>query len=166
MRKIAFVGAAGLALAAAPAAAGNWSVQGAGNGHGERVTIGLEEGRAYSFECAPDGLVVTQIGVTDLLDPKTNTKVGDAPGSAMPPGAAVMGLFTGDGDPELLPASAAPNPAKGWDMALRFAKADRRVKALAKAEFVSLFTTGYTAAIPLDGDDRKLFAGFLKRCRG
>ncbi|HEX6741918.1 MAG TPA: hypothetical protein VF079_09030 [Sphingomicrobium sp.] len=163
---ISFVAVAAVMLAAAPAAAGNWSNVGAGNGHGERVTLLLDEsGHSYIFECAPDALIVTQTGVTELVDVRTKTKVGDAPGSAMSPGASVMALFTGDGDPEFQPATAVANPAKGWDLSLRFTKSDKRLKGLGKAEIISLFTTGTTDAVPLDAADRKLFGDFVKRCR-
>ena len=158
--------AAALGLAATPAAAGNWAALGAGDGHGERVRLLLDEtGRSYIFECAPDAVTVTQTGVTELVDVRTKTKIGDSPGSTITPAAARMGLFTGDNAPDLDPATAVANPVKGWDLTLRFAKTDKRVKALAKADVISLFTTGYTAAVPLDSADRKTFGDFVARCR-
>jgi hypothetical protein len=156
-----------VAVAAAPALAGNWTAQGADGGHGERLTLKLDDnGRSYVIECAPDAVVVVQNGAAELVDLPTKTKIGDAPGSTMLPGASVMALFTGASVPAFKPATAVPNPVKGWDLTLRFAKDDEALKGLDKAEVVMLFTTGVTDMIPLDADDHKLFAGFVARCRG
>ena len=78
------------------------------------MTLEIDPTRAYIFECAPDAVVITYTGATDLLDTRNDGKVGDLPGSAMPEGAAMMALYTGKGDPNFLPAQYAPNPAKGW----------------------------------------------------
>jgi hypothetical protein len=152
-------------LLAAPASAEGWATVRAGNGHGEQLTLALDGARSYIFECVPDGVVITETGVTDLLDIRGGgSKVGDAPGSTMLDGAAVMALYTGKGEPEFQPATYAANPGKGWDLTIRFAKGDKRLKALAKTEMLSLFTTGFTAAIPLGVPERKMFAEFLGRC--
>jgi hypothetical protein len=152
-------------MLAAPVSAEGWKTVGAGNGHGERLTLALDDARSYVFECAPDGVAITETGVTDLLDIRGGGgKVADAAGSSMPDGAAVMALYTGKGDPEFQPATYAANPTKGWDLTIRFAKGDKRLKALAKTEMLSLFTTGFTAAITLGAADRKMFAEFLGRC--
>jgi hypothetical protein len=148
-----------------PATAGSWEVVAAGDGHGEKLTFAVDPTRSYVFECGSDAVIVTQTGVTDLLDIRGNGKIGDAPGSVMPEGAAVMALYTGKGDPNFLPTQAAPNIVKGWDLTLRFAKNDKALKALAKADIISLFTTGYTAAVPMDADGHAKLAGFLARCR-
>ena len=159
--------AVAVAVAAAPAVAENWTAQGAGDGHGERLTLKLDDhGRSYVFECAPDAVVVVQSGATELVDLPTKTKIGDAPGSTMLPGASVMALFTGVSVPAFKPATAVPNPVRGWDLTLRFAKNDEALKGLDKAEVVMLFTTGVTYMIPLDSDDHKLFASYDERFRG
>lgn len=155
-----------LLLASTPSLAADWKIAGAGNGRGETMTLEIDPARSYIFECAPDAVVITYTGVTDLLDIRGNGRVGDAPGSVMPEGAAIMALYTGKGDPKPLPADYKPNPAKGWDLTLRMAKNDKALKGLEKANVLSLFTTGYTAAIDVDADTRAQFAGFFARCRG
>ena len=157
--------AASLAAAAAPAAAGEWKAAGAGNGRGETLRYDLGEGRSYLFECAPDAVAVTNVGITDLVDVRLKQKIGDTPGSAITPTAAVMALFTGKGDPEFRPAQASPNAARGWDFTLRLAKRDKQLDALARADVISLFTTGFTTVVTMDGPQRKTFADFLARCR-
>jgi len=152
-------------VAAAPASAENWTAVGASDGHGERLSLAVDPARSYIFECAPEAVVITETGVTDLLDVRTGTKVGDGPGSTMSPGASVMALFTGKGSPDFVPATAVANPAKGWDMTIRLAKSDKQLNALAKTDMLSLFTTGFTAAVSLSVADRKLFGDFLARCR-
>ncbi len=64
-----------------------------------------------------------------------------------------------------MPATAVGNPAKGWDLTIRMAKSDKRLNALAKTDMLSLFTTGYTAAVTLGAAEKKMFADFLSRCR-
>jgi hypothetical protein len=155
-----------LVFASTPSHAEGWKIVGAGNGHGETMTLEIDPERSYIFECAPDAVVITYTGVTDLLDIRGKGKVGDAPGSVMPEGAAVMALYTGKGDPQFLPAEYKPNPAKGWDLTLRMAKNDKALKGLEKANMLSLFTTGYTAANDVDANTRAQFSGFLSRCRG
>lgn len=155
-----------LLLVSTPSLAEGWKIAGAGNGRGETMTLEIDSARSYIFECAPDAVVITYTGVTDLLDFRGKGRVGDAPGSVMPEGAAMMALYTGKGDPQFLPAEYKPNPAKGWDLTLRMAKNDKALKGLEKANMLSLFTTGYTAANDVDADTRAQFAGFLGRCRG
>lgn len=130
------------------------------------MTLEIDPARAYIFECNPSDVAVTYTGVTDLLNIRGNGKVGDTPGSVMPEGASVMALFTGKGDPEFLPAEYKPNPTLGWDLTLRFAKDNKALKSLEKANMLSLFTTGYTAANDIDATTRAQFSGFLARCRG
>jgi hypothetical protein len=120
---------------------------------------------SYRFECSPTEVIVTEIGVTDILDFRTNTKVDDTPGSTMAPGAALMALATGSDDaPNLGPAEAAPNAVRGWDMTIRLPKKDKALRAFAKARMVSLFTTGYTMAVALDDVDTQTIRSFLSQC--
>ena len=158
--------ASSLLLVSTPCLAGDWKIAGAGNGHGETIVLDIDPQRSYIFECTPNAVAITYTGVTDLLDIRGKGKVGDAPGSVMPEGAAMMALYTGKGEPQFLPADYKPNPVKGWDLTLRMAKNDRTLKGLEKAEMVSLFTTGYTAANTVDAEARTQFKGFLARCRG
>lgn len=155
-----------LSLFSTPSFAGDWKTAGPSNGRGETMILALDGARSYIFECAPDAVIITYSGATDLLDIKGAGKVGDSPGSVMPEGAAMMALFTGQGEPRFLPADYKPNPAKGWDLTLRIAKNDKALKGLAKADMLSLFTTGYTAANPIDAPTRAQFTAFLARCRG
>ena len=152
-------------LSASGASAGSWQTVGATNGHGERLSLSIDATHSYVFECGTDAVSVTETGVTDLLDIRGNRKVGDTAGSVMPEGAAMMALYSGKGDPNLLPAAATPNPTKGWDLTLRLAKSDKALNGIPKAEMLSLFTTGFTAAVPLDSDDHAKFSAFLTRCR-
>lgn len=157
------VGALSLAT---PAAAQNWSFVGSDDANGETMNLDLGSGRSYIFECTADAVKITYTGVTDLMDFKTGQKVGDAPGSVMPEGAAQMALYTGKGNPDFPPAEYRPNAENGWDLTLRLKKTDRALKGLEKTEMMSLFTSGYTAAVSVDAETRASFKGFLTRCKG
>ena len=158
--------AAALLVSASTAGASAWKAVGAANGHGETLSLAMDDGHSYSFECAPDAVLISETGVTGLLDIRGGGgKVGDAPGSTMPEGAAVMALYGGKGDPKFLPASYAPNPKMGWDLTIKLAKRDKQLDVLTKSEMMSLFTTGFTAAVSLEAADQKMFADFLARCR-
>ena len=164
--RVSVLTAAAILVSASPSWAGEWKAVGAAGGHGEQLALAIDDTHSYIFECAPDAVVITETGVTDLLDIRGGgTKVGDAPGSTMPEGAALMALFTGKGDPDFMPATAVANPAKGWDLTIRMAKSDKRLNALAKTDMLSLFTTGFTAAVTLSAAEKKMFADFLSRCR-
>lgn len=158
--------ALGLLAVSAPSLAGDWKAAGAGNGRGETMTLEIDAQRSYIFECTPNAVAITYTGVTDLLDIRGEGKVGDAPGSVMPEGAAMMALYTGKGEPRFLPAEYKPNPMRGWDLTLRIPKNDKALKGLEKADMLSLFTTGYTAANVVDAETRAQFSAFLARCRG
>lgn len=158
--------ASSLLLVSNPCFANDWKIAGAGNGHGEKMVLEIDPQRSYIFECTPDVVAITYTGVTDLLDIRGKGKVGDAPGSVMPEGAAMMALYTGKGEPQFLPADYKPNPVQGWDLTLRMAKNDKALKGLETTEMLSLFTTGYTAANTVDAGTRAQFKGFLERCRG
>ncbi|MHA6719783.1 hypothetical protein ACX40Y_10075 [Sphingomonas sp. RS6] len=126
----------------------------------------IDPQRSYTFECTPDAVAITYAGATDLLNIRGEGKVGDAPGSAMPEGAAMMALYTGKDEPQFMPAEYKPSAGQGWDLTIRLAKNDKALKGLERADMLSLFTTGYTAARPLDADARAQIKGFLARCRG
>jgi len=134
-------------------------------GAGDDVLNGESGNDAYQFATGDGKDTITETGGTELIDLKAKAKVGDAPGSVMPEGAAVMALFTGKGDPEFQAASYAANPAGGWDLTIRMAKDDKRLNGLAKTDMFSLFTTGFTAAVTLSAAEKKMFADFLSRCR-
>lgn len=148
-----------------PAFADGWEVKEPAAAANLQLIYKGDHQTSYLFECYPTEVVLTQFGVTDLLDLQTNAKIGDTPGSAMTPGAAFMGLATStNGTPNFKPAEAAPNAVEGWDMTLRFDKSDKALKALAKAKMVSVFTTGYTMAVGLNDTDRQSVRSFLSRC--
>jgi hypothetical protein len=109
-------------------------------------------------------MVVTQTGVTKLLDLRTGSAIGDDAAAVMPDGAAMMALFDGKSDPEFVPAAAAKNPAGGWDLTIRLPKKDKQLKAIGRSDMLSLFTTGHTMAVPMDNASRRTWSAFLKRC--
>jgi hypothetical protein len=145
----------------ASAASGGWQL-----GSDGRITFGEAAQPLYKLDCTGPELVVTQFGVTQLLDLQRNQPVGDADGTALPDGAALMALATDKVEPNMVPASAVRSAGKGWDMTIRLPKTDPALLSLPKAKYVSLFTTGFTQAIGLTKDDRKLLATFVSRCRG
>jgi hypothetical protein len=146
-------------LASAASAAG-WQ-----SGPGPQIRLGEAKAPLYMLDCSGLELVVTQFGVTKLRDMQANALVSDTEGSTLPPGAALMALFTDKVDPNMVPASAVRNAKAGWDMTIRLRKDDRAFLSLPKAGMVSLFTTGFTTASMVDKADRKLFADFVKQCR-
>jgi hypothetical protein len=148
----------GSALAVSPPAAG-WEVAATG-----QISF-REAGEAvYKLDCSGPDLVVTQFGVTQLVDMQTNRQVADDSGSALPAGASVMALATDKSEPNMVAASAVRNAGRGWDMTIRLAKRDPAFLTLPRAGMVSLFTTGFTRAVTLDKSDRKLFAAFVTQC--
>lgn len=121
----------------------------------------------YKLDCSGSGLEVTNFGVTQLLDVQRNKPVGDAEGSALPAGAAVMALATDKTEePEMVPARSARNAAGGWDMTISLRKNDPVFRSLPRADFVSLFTTGFTRAVQLGKEERTLIGDFVRQCRG
>ena len=121
----------------------------------------------YRLDCSGPKVEVTNFGVTQLIDIQKNKPVGDGEGTALPAGASVMALATDKTDePEMVPASSARNAARGWDMTISLPKKDPALRSLSRADFISLFTTGYTRAVHLEKEDRKLVADFVKACRG
>jgi hypothetical protein len=144
-----------------PALAAGWEL-----GPSGQMTFGGRAAPLYKFDCAGPELVITQFGVTKLLDVRKNEPVADAAGSTLPEGAAFMALGTDKSEPNLVPASAVRNASKGWDMTIRLPKGDSTFASLPRAKFVTLFTTGFTQPAMLDKTDRKLLAEFVGRCRG
>ncbi|HEX8257744.1 MAG TPA: hypothetical protein VF589_08920 [Allosphingosinicella sp.] len=147
----------------APAGAAEWALQPGDGGRGARLTFGLGEPVSYRFECAAGDVIVTQTGVTKLLDVKTRSQVDDG-AQVLPPGAAMMGLFGGTGEPGFMPAAAVKNPAGGWDLTIRLPGNDKRLKAVGRSEMISLFTTGYTMAVSMDAAARAIWQRFMERC--
>lgn len=120
----------------------------------------------YRFECGPDGVTASFLGASELVDPGTGAKVGDAPGSTMLPGAARMGLMTDKAQPDFVPAVAAPHPGGGWDLTIRIAKDDPVFRSLPRATIVALASTGMVVAVLVKDADRKPLADFVRQCRG
>jgi hypothetical protein len=159
-----------LALAGASAplpqsATSGWVVHPPEGTRGEVLTLGVGEKQSYRFECTAREVIVTETGVTKLMDLKTSKQIDDGPDAVMPAGAALMALFGGKGQPEFQPADAVKNPVGGWDLTIRLPKADKMLSAVGKSEMMSLFTTGFTTAVVMNADDRAIWNGFLKRCR-
>ena len=152
-----------LSAALAPAArAEGWEI-----GAALELTYKVDGSPAYKLDCTGAELVVTQFGVTQLLDIQRNQPVGDSEGTTLPTGASFMALATDKGEqPNMVPASAVRNAATGWDMTIRLPKDDPAFLSLPRAAYVSLFTTGFTRAVTLGKEDRKLLSSFVKQCRG
>ncbi|WP_133064338.1 hypothetical protein [Sandarakinorhabdus cyanobacteriorum] len=148
----------------AGAQAGDWQVVATSDDRRALLTYAAGEAVSYSFACTPTEVIVTQTGVTKLLDLRTGAPIGDDAKAIMPEGAALMALFSGKGEPQFLPAEAAKNPVTGWDLTIRLPLADKQIKAAAKSQMLSLFTTGYTMAVPMDAAARAKWSEFLQKC--
>lgn len=155
-----------VALLAAPiqAQGSGWALHPAADGHGAVLTLNEGEAVSYRFECAADGVIITETGVTKLIDLKTGKAIGDDAGDTMSEGAAVMALFGGKGQPNFVPATAVHHPVKGWDLTIRLPRGDKQLKAIPKAELISLFTTGYTMATVMDAESRGQWKAFVQAC--
>lgn len=153
-----------LALSARAEAA-DWQLQPAEGNRSLALIYGSGDPVSYQFECAANHVVVTETGVTKLMDLKTGQPIGDGSGAVMPPGSAMMALYGGKGDPEFLPAEAVKNPAGGWDLTIRLPKGHKQLKAIGKSDMMSLFTTGYTMAVPMDSAARAKWNDFMQRCK-
>ena len=110
-------------------------------------------------------MIVTETGVTKLIDLKTGNPIGDDSAAVMPPDAAMMALFAGKGDPQFVPAEALKNLAGGWDLTIRLPKNNKQLKVIGKSDMISLFTTGYTMAVVMDADARTKWNDFMERCK-
>jgi hypothetical protein len=150
----------------APAEAADWQLKSAQANRGVTLTYAAGEPVSYRFECAADEVIVTETGVTKLLDVKTGKPVGDDAQAVMPAGAAMMALFSGKGEPDFMPAEATKNAAGGWDLTIRLSKDDKQLKGIGKSEMMSLFTTGYTMAVAMDAAARAKWNDFMRRCKG
>lgn len=164
-RHVKLTGLAVLLAISTQAEAADWQLQPADGGRGVVLTFDAGEAVSYRFECAANEVIVSETGVTKLLDVKTGKIVGDDANAVMTPGAAVMALFGGKGDPQFVPAEAVKNPAGGWDLTIRLSKNDKQLKAVGKSEMMSLFTTGYTMAVPMDDVSRAQWNDFMQRCK-
>jgi hypothetical protein len=157
------MGAALLASAAlaAPSEPDGWAL-----GPAAQITFREAGKPVYKLDCTGRELLVTQFGVTRLVDVQRNQPVGDTEASSLPEGASFMALATDKTEPEMVPASAVRSVGSGWDMTIRLAKNDPAFLSLPRAGMVSLFTTGFTRAVELSKPDRKLMATFVGQCRG
>ena len=153
------------AAVAAPAGAQQWQLQPSDAGHGVTLTFNMGHQPSYRFECVGNQMVVTETGVTKLMDLKTRTAVGDDPSAVMSPGAAMMAIYSGKGDPEFVPAETVKNPEGGWDLTIRLPKDDGQLNAISKSEMISLFTTGDTMAVTMGASDRARWNDFMQRCK-
>lgn len=151
-------------MPATPAMANGWLLSQPTSAHPLQLILGSDAHPTYLFACNSDNVSATNFGVTGLLDLQTGQKIPDDVGASITPGASVIALFTGDGQPDMVPADAAHNSLKGWDLTIHLAKNDEKLVALKKADVISLFTTGYTLAAQLHGDDKAVVREFLKQC--
>jgi hypothetical protein len=163
--RLAALGIAASFALSAPADAAGWQLQPAVGNHGLTLTLDAGERVAYRFECAANEVVVTETGVTKLLDLHTGKPIGDDAQAVMPPGAAVMALFSGKGEPAFMPAEAVKNAAGGWDLTIRVLKGDKQLSAIGKSDMMSLFTTGFTVAVPMDAAARATWNQFMQGCK-
>jgi hypothetical protein len=148
----------------AQANAADWQLQPADESHGVVLTFGSGRPVSYRFECASNAVLVTETGVTKLLDLRTGKSIGDDANAEMPAGAAMMALIGGKGDPQFVPAVAVKNPAGGWNLTISVPKNDKQLESIGKSKMLSLFTTGYTMAVAMDGAARTKWSDFMQRC--
>jgi hypothetical protein len=141
-----------------------WQLQPADATHGAVLTLGAGDPLSYRFECGTEDVIITETGVTELMDLKTGKPVGDGPDAQMTPGAALLALFAGKGDPKFMPAAAVKNPAGGWDLTLHLPKGDKQLKAVGQSDMMSLFSTGQTMAVQMDASARATWNAFLRGC--
>ena len=101
--------------------ASRWVVSGSPSAPPFRLTVDMPAGMGTSgtLECRPDGVEVTETGVTKLDDISSGKIVADD-GSAptLPPGAATMALYLNQGKPHLRHATAHHNAVRGWDLTI------------------------------------------------
>lgn len=145
--------------------AAEWQLQPAIEGRGPILTYGSNEPVSYRFECTLSTVIVTETGVTNLMDFGTGARVEDGPGAVMTPGAAMMALYGGKGDPVFIPAEATKNPNGGWDLTVHLPKNHKQLKAVGNSEMMSLFTSGYTMAVGMDGAARATWNDFMRSCK-
>ena len=163
-RRSRLAGLFGLVAVASPAGAQQWQLHPAEPGHGVALTYSTAHEPSYRFECAGSEMIVTETGVTKLMDVQARKPVGDGAGAVMSPGAAMMAIYAGKGDPQFIPAQAVKNPEGGWDLTIRLPKNDKQLRAIGKSDIISLFTTGETMAVTMDASDRARWNDFMQRC--
>lgn len=163
-RGVKFFALVGLIAASSLAGAQQWQLHSAEAGHGIVLTFSTGHPPSYRFECVANQVVVTETGVTKLMDVKAGKAVGDDAGAVMSPGAAMMAVYSGKGDPQFVPAEAVKNPAGGWDLTIRLPKDDKQLRAISKSDMMSLFTTGETIAVTMDNSARAQWNDFMQRC--
>lgn len=163
-RHVQIVGLTVMLALSASAEAMSWQLKAVEAGRGPTLTYAADQAVSYRFECVANDVVITETGVTKLMDLNTGKPIGDDSGAVMPAGAAMMALFGGKGDPKFMPAEAVKNPVRGWDLTIRLPKNDKQLKAIGKSEMMSLFTTGYTMAVAMDSSARAQWNEFLKAC--
>jgi hypothetical protein len=156
---------AGSAVAQSP----GWQVTGTRAAPPYRLVLpDAGKGVSYTLDCSGDVVRITETGVTELLDMSagSNKRVADeGPDRVMPLKSAMMALYTNkDKNPDFRPGTAVANANKGWDITIEMARNDKAFRALASAQMMSLFTTGFTAAVMLGGPDRKVVANFVLNC--
>jgi hypothetical protein len=171
MSKLVSIAVLCLLAQAGPAVAqsAGWQVEGTRAAPPFRLVLpDAGQGVSYTFDCSGDTLRITETGVTELLDMNAggNKKVADeGPDRVMPPKSAMMAVYTNkDKSPNFRLGTATANAEKGWDLTIEMPRNDKAFKALASANMMSLFTTGFTAAVTLEGANRKQVADFVKAC--
>ena len=156
-----------LFLTAGPALAesSGWQVIGGSDSNPFQLRFGYAQPAVtYVIDCRVDKIIVTETGVTELMDIQTGQKVSDSPGSSITPGASAMALFTDRVQPKMIPAIAKANVTKGWDLTIELPKNDRAFRSLSTATTMSLMTTGWTGAVEIGPSDHAIIAGFVNRC--
>lgn len=167
-RRIAAILIWPLIAGALPASAqtSSWRVLGSTNAPPFKMSFSFgAQAVGYQFECRANAVVITETGVTQLMDPQTGQKISDAPGAEITPLASTMGLFTDKVQPKLAPASAKLNPVRGWDLTITLPADDPAFRSLKTATTMSLMTTGWTGLVELSPQDRKLISTFVDGCR-
>ena len=164
LRNIGIFGLAVMLAISVPAEALEWQLYPASDSRGTLLTFHSDKAVEYRFECALDKVIVTQTGVTKLMNLATGAPVGDGQDAAMPRGAAMMALFAGKGSPKFVPAEALKNPAGGWDLTIELPKTDKQLKTVDKSDMISLLSTGYTMAAPMDADAHAKWNAFMEQC--
>lgn len=164
-KRAGFLCAVAVMFAASAARSAGWELQAPAPGRGVVLTHDAGETSDYRFECAGPSIIITNRGVTKLMDLTTGQPVAEDAAPPLPAGAALMALFAGKGQPDFQPAEATRNPDGGWDLTIRLVLQDKAVKAIAKAKLLSLFTSGFTAAVEMDGPARAKWVDFMQQCQ-
>ena len=81
-------------------------------------------------------------------------------------GAAQLALITDTVDARWAWADAEPNPAGGWDLAVRLTLNHPGLLALPRAEMIGLVNPGGGTVVGVEKADRAGLAAFVRQCRG